>query len=119
MSAHELKALQVRRDKLAAALHIADREVDAAESRRDLIRDDLRSMEAQIAALTLPKRDPVVSEHALLRYVERVLGVDLSAIKDRILTDQNKKAIDFAGSCRIKAEGVELVVKDRVVVSVV
>ncbi len=66
-----------------------------------------------------PPKKAIVSEHAMLRYIERVMGVDLSVVEEEILNDHNRKAIDFAPSCRIKAGGVELVVKDRVVVTVV
>lgn len=122
-SAHRLKALQVERDRLRSELALHDesvalrRRARAEDERRDTERR-LRDIEDQIAALTAA--DIVVSEHALLRYVERVMGVDLEAVRRDILTEKNRAAIEFAGSCRIvSASGVQFVVKDRVVVSVV
>lgn len=80
-------------------------------------RNELVSIEQRIVPLSMT--EPVVSEHALLRYIERVMGLDLDAIRQQILNDKNRAAIAFAGNCRIKSGGVELIVKDRTVVSVV
>ena len=35
----------------------------------------------------------IVSEHAMLRYIERVLGIDLKEIENRILTDEIKEQL--------------------------
>lgn len=102
IKAHKLKALQAREELLA--------EMDA--HKRELIRTR-RKLEKIMAESLL------VTEHALLRYVERVLGVDLQEIEDAILTDSVREIIEFSGGdCRIKSGGMILVVKNRCVVSV-
>ena len=42
----------------------------------------------------------IVSEHAMLRYIERVLGIDLKEIENRILTDEIKEQYKIIGSGR-------------------
>lgn len=117
MAHEELKALQVRRAKLEAEIRGMRGDIEMIETGIADRKAQIQSIDGQIKTMT--EREPVVSEHALLRYIERVLNVDLEAIKGRILTEQNRKAIAFAGNCRIKSEGVEFVVKDRTVVSVI
>ena len=60
---------------------------------------------------------PSVSNHALLRYAERVLGIDVQALEAQILTPANRAAIT-AGAKKISSEGISLIVKDGVVVTV-
>jgi len=64
------------------------------------------------------KKEPSVSTHALLRYIERVLGVDIAAVEREILTPANVAAIR-AGATRIRTANMDLIVKDQVVITVV
>lgn len=61
--------------------------------------------------LAQPARRPVVSDHALLRWLERHLEVDLEAVRASILTPERVAAIRCGAvliHCRV--EGVTLVV---------
>lgn len=64
----------------------------------------------------MPQRDPRVSDHALLRYMERVMGLDLDAVRDRILTPENRAAI-AAGATAILIEGERYPVSEGVIVT--
>jgi septal ring factor EnvC (AmiA/AmiB activator) len=116
-NAHELKSLQVRADKLEKELHVLKEERERIAKQCVETSQTLNHVRQQIANFS--KREPTVTEHAMLRYIERVHGINLAEVSAAILTEQNKTLIDFAGSCRIKSGGVEFVVKDRCVVSVV
>ncbi len=61
--------------------------------------------------LAQPARRPVVSDHALLRWLERHLEVDIEAVRASILTPARFQAIE-CGAVHIhcRAEGVTLVV---------
>lgn len=39
-----------------------------------------------------------VSEHAILRYLERVIGMDIEAIKDKICTKELKSMVEILGN---------------------
>lgn len=114
---HELKGLQVRKAKLEAEIKALEEDRNKVSQDISRKKNELNTVQQKIESYTVI--EPVVTEHAMLRYIERVLGIDLAEIQARILTQQNRQAIQFAGSCKIKSEGVELVVKDRRVVSVV
>lgn len=60
-----------------------------------------------------------VTDHAVIRYMERVLQFNVDSVRSSILTERNKKMIEFARDCRIKHDGVELVVKNGAVTTVI
>ncbi len=39
-----------------------------------------------------------ITDHAVLRYLERVRGMDIEAIRAEILTDERRKAIELGAS---------------------
>lgn len=89
------------------------------EARKALVkkRKELHELRKQIKSER--QKEPSVSDHAIVRYMERVLGIDTEAIRAAILSDKNRRMIEFAGNCRIKSDGVDFVVKDCTVVTVV
>ena len=48
-----------------------------------------------------------VSDHAIIRYLERYYKLDIEKIKQEILTSEHKSAIK-SGAKRIKVNGIEL-----------
>jgi hypothetical protein len=79
----------------------------------------IKELEEKIKALPTKTGGVVVSEHALLRYLERVKGMDLNAIAAEILDDKSKELIEFAqGNVTLKRPDYRVVVKDHVVVTV-
>ncbi len=65
------------------------------------------------------KLNPKVSEHALLRYLERVKGIDIKTCEQEIL---NKKVLEMietlGGNGSFPNENFKLVMKDNVVVTI-
>ena len=59
---------------------------------------------------------PVVSNHAILRFLERVYGVDVESVRKRILTPTVAAAVK-AGARRIKVEGMTFVIENGVIVT--
>lgn len=117
MNAHELKQAQVRITKLAAELAAERDELKRMKSCIDdkqCLLDDLNN------AVKQASMKPTITEHALLRYAERVLGMDLEAANADILSDRNIKAIKILGSGKYPiGNGCKAVVKGMTVVSVV
>jgi hypothetical protein len=126
MSTHqEIEALKVEAAAVAARISTQEDEAQALaiQIRHDReylnqCRQRIAKLSAQLAAQE-PNKEVKVSDHALLRYIERVMGADLDKFRADILTEQNRKAIEFAGDCTIKSGGVEFVVKNRTVVTVI
>jgi chromosome segregation ATPase len=115
---HELKALQTRlaeaRTEETAArdkLNRAAKELGDAEDRR-------ASIEARIRELTEAAKEPIVTEHALLRYIERFMGVDLESVRRAILIENAVKLIRFTKTGKINTDGRRLIVKNGTVVTI-
>lgn len=80
---------------------------------------------AQIAAVRveLDRRrrgaaEPRISDHAILRFIERSMGIDVASIKKRLLSDAVKDAIR-SGASAVVVDGVRLRVADNVIVTVI
>ena len=111
----QLKALQVALNKL--------------EKDKRAAYDQKTSMDKQyqnICSLIKEKRDEVdrlsktfiVSEHALLRYAERVMGVDFQLIKDAILTEELKSQISLLGPGKYPIKDGVAVVRGNTIITI-
>lgn len=109
------KADQLRKD-------LGDAEAAVLNNRNELSQTIRQIQETRSEIGTLQQSQVVVSEHALLRYAERVLGINLDEIRQKILTDDLRHLIDkMAGTGNGKfthPDGYRLIVKNRVVATI-
>lgn len=61
--------------------------------------------------------EPRVTDHAVLRYIERVYGVDVDHLRSLIMTDLVRNAI-LAGATKVKSDGFVYVLGDNAVVTI-
>lgn len=119
MNAHELKALQVQLTKAQAEEKAEKENLTAAEGKYKAAKARTAALKARIESAK-QSEEPMVTEHALLRYIERVYGVDLEEIKNQILTPTTIKAIKTLGSGKYPLQaGGKAVVKGLNVISVI
>lgn len=118
--AAELKAIEQRLARKQAELGQATSEAAEQMRRRQELAQEADRLAAERERLLTCSEQPVVSEHAMLRYLERVKGVDLNAVRTEILADGRAELIHKLQSCHLPiGNGLRLVVKHRQVVSVV
>tara|TARA_B100001778_G_scaffold330827_1_gene333987 strand:- start:14302 stop:14724 length:423 start_codon:yes stop_codon:yes gene_type:complete len=86
--ARQLKAAKEKVSSIQSELTAKDREIAQATKR-------LTEIEKTISGKT--ESQVVVSEHAMLRYIERVLGIDLEELQQKILPPGNADAISSLG----------------------
>jgi vacuolar-type H+-ATPase subunit I/STV1 len=116
VSPHELKSLSTQKTQIVAQLKHLQVEQVQLKSRLTDLNTQLSSINQKIKQV---KSVPVVTEHALLRYIERVLRVNLQEIQERILTKELVGHMQSNGSGDfVIAPGVWAVIQDRVVVSI-
>lgn len=115
---HRLKALQTRRQKLAAQHKEMLREIAVAQKQAAAVAKELAELEAEIETLESAAEEPLVSEHAMLRYIERVMGVDLDEVRAAILDPRTAEAIKALGSGVYPGEGFRLRVRGKTIVTV-
>lgn len=91
-----------------------------AEAERILtdIRVQLGEVRSEIARRTRPSPEPRCSDHALMRYAERVIGFDLDALRKEIMTENVVSALK-AGATAVTVNGVKFVAKDCTLVTVI
>lgn len=79
----------------------------------------LRREREQVAAKLKEMREkPRVSDHAVVRYLERQFGFSFEDIREKLLTDVVRQAMD-AGVESVKAHGGTLKIKGRTVTTFV
>jgi len=117
----KLKQLRTRKGKVDLEITELKRDKEKAEAALAGARTELAKVENNIKTLTQSK-DPIVSEHAILRYLERIEGVDLEEVKKKILTDKVKAYINQFPNCVAPVEGFpqnfKIKVKNRVVITI-
>jgi hypothetical protein len=118
---HELAQLETRRQKLRAELGTRASARDDAIKAHDAALCKLQAVEKSIETLLRQAEKPVITEHAMLRYLEQVHGLDLEALQKEMLGETGVAAINTLKTCRIPlGQGNQvLVVEKRAVRNVV
>lgn len=112
-----LKQLQSRRAALEAEYAGVIEEQRAVSKKQIQIQAGMQAIDKQIKDLSAT--DPVVSEHALLRYLERVKGLDLDQARAEVLTPDLVAKIKVIKSGKIPVPGgFRAIVKNSVVVTI-
>ena len=113
-----LKQLKTRQAKLE--VEVKESAADSKVAQKTWLKKvkQLKNVGQQIKDLS--KSEPVVTEHALLRYAERVMGLDLDEVKAQILKPETVAQIKALGNGSYPiGNGRQAVVKDMSVVSIV
>ena len=116
---HQLKLLQTQRDKLEIELKQLLEVKREHDKQYEATRTKLNELTAKITALQMNTTEPIITEHAYLRYLERAKGIDLNELTVEILSAKTIAAINLLGSCKIPiGNGLVLIVRNRTVVSI-
>lgn len=120
MSAQISATLKQLQSRLAALTvdYAGVREEQRAVSKKQIqIQASMQSIEKQIKELSAA--DPVISEHALLRYLERAKGVDMDQLRTEVLTPELVAMIKTIKSGKVPMPGgLRAIVKNSVVVTI-
>ena len=79
------------------------------------IGEQIQKLEDELAAL---KQKPRVSDHAVVRFLERKYGFDFEQVRSELLTDNVKQAM-AAGARSVKQGGMTLRLENQCVVTVI
>ena len=114
---HELKGLQTRLKQAEVDLEQAVQATKSCSQKENAARNEVRNLRTKIEQLQKSNAEPVVSEHAILRYLERVHGLDLEMVRQAILDESTTKHIKFARNGKIKRADGTIVFQNNVVVT--
>lgn len=121
---HELKSLQGRRDKMRQVISICESEVRDKHKELNQKNKELNDKKKQLNLILKNiknienNKDVVISEHAILRYLERVKGFNLEDIKNEMLDVTTKDTLKVLPVNKIKCAGYNLIVKNNVITTV-
>lgn len=125
MSDHtELKRLQVQLSRERDSLDSVKKDVNEAKQKISQHENRINSLKKNISRITEGEKKVIVSEHAILRYFERVLGFDINDIKKFVLPEDVQKAvIELGGKGRFPVKNQNgkqhtLIIENHVVKSV-
>lgn len=98
----KLRELIEKRDPLKKEMMQKQREVSLLETEIIEVQDKITAFENE--------RDICITDHAIVRYFERVLHYDITDIKDRILKSIDDIIFEKNGTCKISKGGYRVVV---------
>lgn len=114
----ELKKLQSLMVKQKSEIDLIKRERQLADERLAVAERNLKKIEEEMKKLKNGNKI-IVSEHAILRYLERTMELDIKAIEKEILTDETLKQYRTLGNGKYPiSNGCKAVIKDNVVITV-
>lgn len=91
-----LKSLQSKVSRLKEKYQILKEEITFKQKESNQIQQEIKKLELKIENFNNSK-DTIVSEHAILRYLERVKGLDIKAIEKEILSEEVLNLINTLG----------------------
>lgn len=112
---------------LTKKLDTTSAEIETIDQQMKKLQSDLTALSAARAKLTVTRasleeqirdhqKPPVVTDHAVLRYLQRHQGIDVEAIRKRLLSPTVITAMDF-GASRVKTSEGNLRIVNRTVVT--
>ncbi len=116
----EIKGLETRRNKLQAQRKSLNIEIQDKQKESSEMKVRIDGFQKKIEKLKSQKpKDLIVSEHAMLRYIERVMGIDLQELQNKILPPEKAYEVRAMGNCTYGLGDHKLTVKDGIVVTVI
>lgn len=112
----DLKQLETLKTKAQDEVNDYSKQIEALVQKRKESQTMLSDIQKQINEIL---SEVVVSEHAILRYFERVLGYDIEDIKNKILPEEIKPKIKELTNCEYPVDGFYIVSKNNKIVTVV
>ncbi|PMR71802.1 hypothetical protein [Billgrantia endophytica] len=123
----KVRALKKKISSLHKKLEVANNNI---EGKKEAYENSIRYKEniqrqiyeAQQELENTSKSDElIVSDHSLIRYLERVKGLDIEALRQEIVTDEMKALYKKLGDGKypIEQEGGKAVIKNGIIVSIV
>lgn len=114
----EIESLKLKIETIHGRISEYQREMTALQGEVAQMEAMRRTLLAEVERRSRPAEGVRITDHALLRYVERVFKIDVDALRRQILTDGVAKGIEL-GASTITVNGIQFRVKDRSIVTVI
>lgn len=113
---NELDVLQREDSLLNSELDRLNKQENFVKNKKNKVSNKIKRLEA----LLKKSKELSVTDHAIVRYFERLKGFNIENIKNSILTDELKNLVKVTGSCKYYNKNLdcEITVKNSTVVSI-
>lgn len=95
---NEINKLIEKSDELQAELAKLKSEKLQIRNKSQSVIDQLKNIENKIEELRLSQTEIIISDHAIVRYLERVEGIDMEDVKKKIATEKVTELINKLGN---------------------
>lgn len=113
-----LKGLQTQKAKIDSRISLKKIEISSLQRELNEMEKSKRRIEEMISSFS-EKQELIVSEHAILRYLERVKEMDLDKIISEIKSEKIMSLYNaLGGSGKYPSRNFSIVVKDNVIVTI-
>ena len=114
----ELKRLQSLLNQLQLDFKTLQESQSRLKMENETKRKQIQEVEEKIQTLKGSHETIIISEHAIIRYLERVYGLDLEKIKEEILPASIAVQAKRIGNGRYGVTGHTVLIKDNVAITV-
>ncbi len=119
-SSVRLKALETQLSDAKAKKSMVLSQIEEKQRVCSKLKKEIRAINLSIEQLKNKNQGKtIISEHCMLRYIERVLGINMQEIEQKILSESDKINIKNLGqNCTYSKDGFKVKIKDGVAVTV-
>ena len=115
MKNESIKTLLRREKELVSEIEDIKGKKKEIDKNLEIKRKKLEGGKAKIANA---QESVIVSEHAVIRYIERVLGIDIKEIEKKIVDEETEKIIREMRPSRINKGEFSILIKDNTVTTI-
>lgn len=114
-----LKELQTLLTKTQSEFNVLKVDIQNKNNELSAKGNKIKELKNKIASFGQNEETPYISDHAVIRYLERVKGIDVESFKKEILSDKTMEFISKLGTSGTYPNGeFKVVMKNNVVVTV-
>lgn len=114
-----IKAIQVQITKIEEDIKRYNNEISDIQMNITTKAQQIKNYKEELSKLQTTSKDIIIiSEHAIVRYVERVLKIDMAKLHKEIISDEFKKSVAKLGNGTYTHNNHFIKVVDNVIVTV-
>ncbi|MFA5426669.1 MAG: hypothetical protein WC279_00500 [Sulfurimonas sp.] len=114
----QIKSIQVLISKATLEIDNIKAQQKVLQSSMDKQLSQLKKYQDELLALQMDSMEIIISEHAILRYLERVYKLDTTKLYKEIIPPKVEKQIKEFGNGTYSVDGFSIRIVDNVVVTV-
>jgi len=118
LNSSRIKAIQVQIAKIEEDIKRYNNDISDIQMNITTKQQQIKNYKAELTKLQTASKDIIISEHAIVRYVERVLKIDMDKLSKEIISDEFKKSVAKLGNGTYTHNNHFIKVVDNVIVTV-